>query len=95
MEYRNQIIENLNNLIRVRGIILFQIINLAMSTEYKDLDNMFEVGEIFTFELSHFEDMNDVNIQKLVSLCKNTEATISTLMNLNNIQEEELDFETE
>lgn len=92
LTYREQIIETLNNLIETREIIFTQIINLAMSNEYKDLHKTFEIGEKYNFTLNHFKKMEDINIRKMVSLCKNTEKVIFTIMNLNGIDENEINL---
>ena len=90
--YREQIITTLNNLIETREIIFEQIINLAMSNEYKDLHKTFEIGETYNFSLNHFKKMEDINVRKMVNLCKNTEKTIFTIMNINGINENEINL---
>ncbi len=90
--YREQIIETINNLIEARQIIFEQIINLAMSNELNHLEDAFEEGDIYSFSLKHFENMEDENIQNLVKLCKTTEQTIFSLMNLNNVKDEEVNL---
>ena len=92
INYKSQIIEVVNHLISSREIVFEQIVNLAMSNEYKSLNEMFEIGEDFEFSLQHFEDLEDLNVQNLVSLCKKTEKTIFTLMNLNNIDDVEVNL---
>lgn len=88
--HRDQILETIENLIEARNIIFSQIVNLAMSGEMNHIASAFEVGDEYSFVLSHFEDVNDVNVQRLVSLCKKCEETIFSLMNLNGISENEV-----
>ena len=90
--YREQIIETLNNLIETREIIFTQIINIAMSNEYEYLHKTFEIGEKYNLTLNHFKKMEDINVRKMVNLCKNTEKVIFTIMNLNGINENEINL---
>jgi hypothetical protein len=91
--YRKQIIVTLNQLIMARDVIFEQIINLAMKREYEDINNIFENGDVYKFSLEQFENMEDVNVQKLVKLCRKTEKTIFSLMNMNGIEEDEVQLE--
>ena len=90
--YREQIIETINNLIEARNIIFEQILNLAMSNEFSHLKDAFDQGDVYSFSLNHFEDMEDVNVQKMVKLCKKTEENIFTLMDLKGINENEVNL---
>lgn len=90
--YREQIIETINNLVEARHIIFEQILNLAMSNEFSHLKEAFDQGDIYSFSLNHFED---VNVQKMVKLCRKTEETIFTIMDLNGINENEVNLNEE
>jgi glycerol-3-phosphate responsive antiterminator len=87
---KSQIIETLKNLIEAREIIFSQIVNLAMTGEMKHIDEVLEIGDSYNFELKHFTDVEDFNVKKLVDLCKKTEKTIFTIMDLNGISENEV-----
>lgn len=89
-DHRNQLLETIESLIEARDIIFNQIVNLSMSGEMKHIENTFEIGDEYSFELAHFEGSEDVNVQTLVSLCKKTEKTVFTLMDLNGINENEV-----
>lgn len=90
--HREKILEVIENLIEAREIIFTQIVNLAMSGELKHLENAFDVGDEYDFKLKHFETVEDINVQKLVRLCKNTEETIFTIMDLSGISENEVNI---
>ena len=62
LTYREQIIETINNLIEARHINFEQVLNLAMSNEFSYLKDAFDQGDIYSFSLNHFEDMEDVNV---------------------------------
>ena len=91
-ENRKQVLEVIENLIEARDIIFTQIVNLAMSGEMKHLKNIVDIGEKYTFNIRHFESVQDINVQKLVKLCKNAEETVFSLMNLNGITDNEVDL---
>jgi hypothetical protein len=95
LTYREQIIETINNLIESRNIIFEQILNLAMSNEFSHLKDAFDQGDVYSFSLNHFEDMEDVNVQKMVNLCRKTEETVFTIMDLNGINENEVNLKEE
>ena len=90
--HRKQILETIENLVEARDIIFTQIVNLAMSGEMKHLESAFDLGDKYNFTLKHFESVQDVNVKKLVSLCKNAEETVFSLMNLNGISENEVNL---
>ena len=90
--HRIQILETIENLAEARDIIFTQIVNLAMSGEMKHLESAFDLGDKYNFTLKHFESVQDVNVKKLVSLCKNAEETVFSLMNLNGISENEVNL---
>lgn len=89
---KTKILDVIENLVDARDIVFSQIVNLAMSGEMNHIENAFDVGEEYNFTLSHFEDVEDINVQKLVVLCKKTEETVLTLMNLNGINENEVNL---
>lgn len=89
---RNQILATIENLVQARDIIFTQIVNLAMSGEMKHLESAFDLGDQYDFTLKHFEAVQDVNVIKLVSLCKNAEETVFSLMNLHGISENEVNL---
>ena len=90
--HRKQILETIENLVEARDIIFTQIVNLVMSGEMKHLKSAFDLGDKYNFTLKHFESVQDVNVKKLVSLCKNAEETVFSLMNLNGISENEVNL---
>lgn len=90
--YREQIIETINELWSARIKVFGCIVTLAMSNDYKDLNETIEIGEIIEFQYAHFEGIEDTNIQKMISMCKDMDETINSLMNLNGIGMEEVDI---
>lgn len=91
--YREQIIDTINELWEARIKVFGLLVSMAMSNDYKELDEAFEIGEVFKFQYAHFEDLDDVNIQKMISLCKSMDETINSLLNLNGIDKVEVDID--
>lgn len=89
---RDKIVEVIANLIDARDVVFTQIVNLAMSDELSHLENAFDIGDEYSFKLRHFESVEDINVKNLVELCKNVEETIFTLMDLNGIKSNEINF---
>lgn len=90
MLYRTSVIESLLLLENVRNQVFTQIVNIASQGELKDILNVFEEGDYYTFEMDQFEGSNDINIQKLLSLCKDIETVYDSIQNVNAVRREEL-----
>lgn len=90
--HRTKVIETIENLIETRDIIFTQIVNLSMSGEMNHLESAFDIGDCYDFTLKHFESVEDINVKNLISLCKKTEETILSIMNLNGIAESEIEL---
>lgn len=86
------VIDVINSLITTRNQIFDQLVNIGFQTEFIDLKDTFQNGDVYTFELAHFEDSKDINLQKLVELCKSIEGTIYSMMNINGIDEDEVNL---
>jgi len=68
------------------------VVSLAMTNHLKEIDDAFEIGDVFEFQHAHFEDLEDNNIQNMLALCKSMDEIISQLMNINGIQNDEVDI---
>jgi hypothetical protein len=93
--YRFTLIEAVNQLIKSRNEFDVRIVNLAMSGEFAEIDALFEVGDVIPADMGYFEHCKDINVQELLKLYNQTNDLIHTLVNVNNIKEEELDLEVE
>jgi hypothetical protein len=67
------------------------LVCVAMSDEYSELDQAFAIGDVYNFQLEHFADSKDVNIQLLYDLILKMDATQESLMNLNGIDWSEIE----
>lgn len=90
MLYRTTVIESLQLLENVRNQMFTQIVNIASQGEMKDLLEVFEEGDSYTFDMDQFDGSNDVNIIKLLKLCKNIEEAYESIQNVNAVRNEEL-----
>jgi len=86
------IIEIINNLIVSRNIVFDQVVVFAMETDFKHIKDAFDIGHAYTFELKHFEDSQHPQLKRLVQICSDLEGSILSLMNLNGIDENEVNF---
>jgi hypothetical protein len=93
MRYRYQLIQTIQELQNIKGEIFSQILNLSMSGELNDFDKVFDIGEVYDFDIKHFEDSKDFNVVELLKAYKKIDKTISTLININVILDEELNLE--
>lgn len=89
---KSVIIQIINNLIVSRNIVFDQIVVFAMETDFKHIKDAFDIGDTYIFELKHFEETQNTELYRLVQVCKELEGTILSLMNLNGINENEVNF---
>lgn len=88
--YRNRVIESLQLLGEIRNKLFTQIVNIASDGELKEILNVFEEGDYYDFEMDQFENSSDVNILKLMQLCKDIEVTFDSIQNMNAVGDEEI-----
>jgi len=89
---KSLLIEIINKLIVSRNIVFDQMVVFAMETDFQQLKDAFEIGDTYTFELKHFEDSQHPQLKRLVQICSELEGSILSLMNLNGIDENEVNF---
>jgi len=90
MLYRASVIQSLQLLEEVRNQIFTQIVNVASNGELKEVLDVFEDGDYYTFDIDQFDDSKDVNIIKLLNLCKNIEEIYDSIQNVNAVRKEEM-----
>jgi hypothetical protein len=92
MEYRDFILIAIQNLLVSERETFTSALNLQMSGEFKDVDEIFENGEVLRFDLAMLQASGDPNVLKLVSAIEVLRNTILDLMVENNISEEDMDM---
>ena len=90
MLYRTSVIESLQLLENVRNQVLTQVVNIASNGELKDVLDIFEEGDSYTFDMDQFEESTDININKLMNLCKTIAVVYDSIQNVNAVRNEEL-----
>ncbi|HLS38171.1 MAG TPA: hypothetical protein VK023_07855 [Sphingobacterium bovisgrunnientis] len=88
--YRIRVIESLQLLGEIRNQLFTQIVNIASDGELKEILDVFEEGDYYDFEMDQFENSSDVNILKLMQLCKNIEMAFDSIQNVNAVGDEEI-----
>jgi hypothetical protein len=89
--YKEKIILTYRHLIEVHEELLTRIINVGMAGDYAEVNEVFEEGDNFKFDLEMFRKTGDQNLNKLISFFDELEVLMNSLANINGITEEELD----
>jgi hypothetical protein len=84
-DYRETLINSVNELINMRSALFDSAFRLAMAGELKEWSDSVPVGETITFTKDIFEGCDDANIQLLTKLLTAVENTCDSICNLNNI----------
>ncbi len=84
-EYKVSLEESCQAIATARHEIFSTLINVAMSGEYAEIDDLFEVGETVLFDTTYFQHCQDINLQKLLELVHNLEITHDSLTNINGL----------
>ena len=88
--YREKIILTYRHLLEVHEELLTRIINVGMTGELAEINEVFEAGDEFQFDLAMFRETKDINLQKLIPFFDKLEDLMNFLANINAITEEEL-----
>ncbi len=81
--YKNTIKATIKDLVSIRHDLFTQAINLAMVGELSEVDDVFEVGDVYQFKMEHLENSSDANLALLVELIRKIEKTAESIANLN------------
>ena len=87
--YKENLKEALKNLIKVNESIFNSLIDISIQGDLKEWNNAVPIGETHQFDFELFKNSGDTNIQLLVKLIENVDATFETIKNINNIQLDE------
>ena len=84
-DYKDEIKEVVKNLVSLREDAFGLGLNFAMRGELKEINDVFELNEIYAFSLEHLDNSSDVNLQLLVDLIKMIQQTAESIANLNKV----------
>lgn len=90
--YREFIIQTINTLVECDNQIFTEGLNLLMNNELKEINEVFEEGDVFEFSINHLENSTDTNVQLILKTIKEIRQTINSLQNLNLIKDEEIEW---
>ncbi len=91
--YRNKIIKSIETLLNFDEELFINGLNLIMKNELKEVDEVFEIGDVYTFNLNHLSTSSDKNVTLIADLIENVRNTVDTLMNINAIKDEEVNID--
>ena len=89
--YREKIIMSYLYLQSMRDGLLDNIINVAMSGEYKSISDTFSLGDSYEFDLLQFRDTDDASLNKLIDVYDEMDSAMDSLINLNVITDQEIE----
>ena len=84
--YKENLKEALKNLIKVNESIFNSLIDISMQGDLKEWNNEVPIGETHQFDFELFKNSGDTNVQLLVKLIENVDATFETIKNINSIE---------
>jgi len=90
LKYRKSLIIAYNYLLESYEHTFNSALILAMEGELKEINSAFEIGDTYTFQEDHLNDIKDINVINLLALRKKIEDSLNTMANINAITEEEL-----
>lgn len=90
--YRSHIIATINTLVECDNMLFTEGINVLMSGEMKDVDAVFEEGEMYSFNISHLETAKDANVQLILQSINSIRNTIFELQQSNDIEDEAIEW---
>jgi hypothetical protein len=93
--YRENIISTYKYLLSVRENLITHSINIAMNGELSHINETFEEGDIYQFDMDQFRGTKDINLEKITEFYDELENLMNTLANINAIKEEDLTDENE
>lgn len=83
--YKENLKEALRTLIKVHQSIFESLIDVSVQGDLKEWNASVPIGEVHEFSFGLFKNSGDTNIQLLVKLMENVDATFESIKNLNSI----------
>lgn len=90
--YNEYIVQTINTLVECDNQIFTEGLNLLMNNELRDINEVFEEGDVYEFSINHFENSTDTNVQFILKTIKEIRQTINSLQNINLIKDEEIEW---
>lgn len=93
--YRNHLINTVNDLVDILMKLDINIINLAMSGEFAEVDAQFEIGDTLRLDVSDFENIEDQNVQQLIRIFHLVFEANNSLRNINGLSNDRTEDEND
>lgn len=90
--YNEYIVQTINTLVECDNQIFTEGLNLLMNNELRDINEVFEEGDVYEFSINHFENSTNTNVQFILKTIKEIRQTINSLQNINLIKDEEIEW---
>jgi len=88
--YRRYLKKTINVLSDSEVQLFEATLNLLMTGELREINEVFEIGDDYEFNINHFKMSDDINIKQMCVLIEKLRETVEFLMNVNNIKENDL-----
>jgi len=89
-QYRRYLKKTIHVLLDSEEQLFSAAVNLLMSGEMKEIDEVFEIGDDYEFNMNHFKTSEDINIEQIVEAIEKIRSTVELLMNVNNITDNDV-----
>ncbi len=89
--YRKRLIEVYEGLVSFHRDFFSASLNLAMAGQLKDIDEVFEIGDTYNFDIEHLKGTNDTNLNKFLEFYEQLENLMNFVANVNAIKEIDLE----
>ena len=73
-------------------MIFSEGLNLLMNNELKEVNEIFEEGDVYEFDINHLNNSKDLNVQLIVGTLREIRNSIDSLQNINLIKDSEIEF---
>ncbi|WP_144605449.1 hypothetical protein [Algoriphagus algorifonticola] len=83
MSYQKKVKEAFETIESSKIQVFTALVNVAMNSEFSDVDELFEEGELFSFKSSDFDHATDPNILSLLAVVKALEIAEEEMLTWN------------
>ena len=83
----------IQDMITCRHNLFDNIVNLSLKGELLHLEGFVDEGEPYKFNMNHFRSIEDPNVQAIIKICDVIESKVFILMEENDIDYNDVDFE--
>ena len=89
-QYRRYLKKTIHILFDSEEQLFSAAVNLLMSGEMKEIDEVFEIGDDYEFNMNHLKTSDDINVNQIFKAIEKIRSTVEFLMNVNNITDNDI-----